>query len=80
MLNAQGVSVLGEYVIRIYTEVRRRPANVVERTLNFSREMESTTPISEDHIEQRLWVMAHQIEQTINPEHESVSLLAGNRR
>ena len=80
MLNALGISVLGEYVIRIYTEVRRRPANVVERTLNFSREVESTASISEDQIEQRLWEMARQIDQTINPEHESGSRLAGNGR
>jgi hypothetical protein len=80
MLNALGISVLGEYVIRIYTEVRRRPSNVVERTLNFSTEVESTRPISEQQTEQGLLEMARQIDQTLNPEPEIVSKLAGNRR
>ena len=53
---------------------------MVERTLNFSRAVESTAAISEDQIEQRLREMARQIDQTINPEHESVSQWAGNSR
>lgn len=80
MLNALGISVLGEYVIRIYAEVRRRPSNVVERTLNFSTEVESTRPTSEEQMEQRLLEMVRQIDQTLNHEPESVSKLAGNLR
>jgi len=35
-LNALGISILGEYVIRIYDQVRGRPQYVVDRTVNFS--------------------------------------------
>jgi polyisoprenyl-phosphate glycosyltransferase len=34
-LNALGISILGEYVIRIYDQVRGRPPYVVDRTVNF---------------------------------------------
>ncbi len=33
-LNALGISILGEYVIRIYDQVRARPQYVVDRTVN----------------------------------------------
>lgn len=36
-LNALGISVLGEYVIRIYDQVRERPMYLVSRTVNLSR-------------------------------------------
>jgi polyisoprenyl-phosphate glycosyltransferase len=35
-LNALGISILGEYVIRIYDQVRGRPAYVVDRLVNFA--------------------------------------------
>ena len=35
-LNALGISILGEYVIRIYDQVRGRPQYVVDRTVNFA--------------------------------------------
>ena len=34
-LNALGISILGEYVIRIYDQVRSRPQYVVDRAVNF---------------------------------------------
>lgn len=34
-LNALGISILGEYVIRIYDQVRQRPIYVVDRRMNF---------------------------------------------
>ena len=34
-LNALGIAILGEYVIRIYDQVRARPLFVVSRTVNF---------------------------------------------
>lgn len=34
-LNALGISVLGEYVVRIYDQVRGRPMYLVDRTVNF---------------------------------------------
>jgi dolichol-phosphate mannosyltransferase len=34
-LNALGISILGEYVIRIYDEVRCRPKYLIDRTVNF---------------------------------------------
>lgn len=36
-LNALGISVLGEYVVRIYDQVRARPMYVVGRAVNFDR-------------------------------------------
>jgi dolichol-phosphate mannosyltransferase len=33
-LNALGISILGEYVVRIYDQVRGRPLYVIERTVN----------------------------------------------
>jgi len=35
-LNALGISILGEYVIRIYDQVRGRPLFVIDRKVNFS--------------------------------------------
>lgn len=35
-LNALGIAILGEYVIRIYDQVRGRPAFVIERTVNLA--------------------------------------------
>jgi polyisoprenyl-phosphate glycosyltransferase len=36
-INALGIGILGEYVIRIYDQVRARPLFVVERQVNFGR-------------------------------------------
>ncbi|MEZ6071541.1 MAG: glycosyltransferase family 2 protein [Pirellulales bacterium] len=35
-LNALGISILGEYVIRIYDQVRGRPVYIVDRTVNLA--------------------------------------------
>ena len=46
-INALGIAVLGEYVIRIYDQVRERPMFVVARTTNFpdeGRESEAAEP------------------------------------
>ena len=34
-LNALGISILGEYVVRIYDQVRERPIYLVDRKVNF---------------------------------------------
>jgi len=44
-LNALGIWVLGEYIIRIYDQVRGRPLYVVDRTVNI--EIETETPRGE---------------------------------
>ncbi len=44
-LNALGISILGEYVIRIYDQVRGRPQYVVDRTVNMPR---ATRDIADD--------------------------------
>ncbi len=36
-MNAAGIGILGEYVIRIYDQARARPLFIVEREVNFSR-------------------------------------------
>ena len=38
MLNALGISILGEYVMRIYDQVRARPPYIVARKRNFHRQ------------------------------------------
>jgi len=40
-INALGIWVLGEYIIRIYDQVRGRPLYVVDRTVNMETETES---------------------------------------
>jgi dolichol-phosphate mannosyltransferase len=35
-LNALGISMLGEYVVRIYDQVRARPFYLIDRTMNFA--------------------------------------------
>jgi glycosyltransferase involved in cell wall biosynthesis len=39
-LNALGISMLGEYVVRIYDQVRARPLYLVDRTTNFATDEE----------------------------------------
>lgn len=41
-LNALGICILGEYVIRIYDQVRGRPIYLVKRTVNFSHPLGTT--------------------------------------
>lgn len=41
-LNALGICILGEYVIRIYDQVRGRPIYLVKRTVNFSPPLGTT--------------------------------------
>jgi dolichol-phosphate mannosyltransferase len=43
-INALGIGILGEYVIRIYDQVRARPLYVVERQVNFGRRAEEREP------------------------------------
>ena len=42
MLNALGIAVLGEYVIRIFDQVRNRPQFIVDRTVNFTSQLAPT--------------------------------------
>lgn len=46
-LNALGISILGEYVIRIYDQVRGRPQFVVDRTVNFlmDKQLQELPPV-----------------------------------
>ena len=44
-LNALGISILGEYLVRIYDQVRNRPTYIVDRLVNFRpRLIEDETP------------------------------------
>jgi glycosyltransferase involved in cell wall biosynthesis len=45
-LNALGIAVLGEYVVRIYDQVRARPLFVVDRTVNVDARTPSLLPRS----------------------------------
>ena len=45
MLNALGIAVLGEYVVRIFDQVRNRPQFIIDRTVNLhSQHEEAVTP------------------------------------
>ena len=57
-LNALGISVLGEYVVRIYDQVRGRPHFVVARQVNFN---ESPQAVSGDAAEQQLLGVAQEM-------------------
>ena len=41
-VNALGIAVLGEYVLRIYDQVRARPVFIVERSVNFTEDAEES--------------------------------------
>ena len=43
MLNALGIAVLGEYVIRIFDQVRNRPPFIIDRTVNIPSQNETIT-------------------------------------
>ena len=49
-LNALGISMLGEYVVRIYDQVRARPFYLIDRTVNFAPQTrrKATRPASAD--------------------------------
>ncbi len=44
-LNALGISMLGEYVVRIYDQVRGRPLYLVDQTTNLADEVDSADTI-----------------------------------
>ncbi|MEZ6137481.1 MAG: glycosyltransferase family 2 protein [Pirellulaceae bacterium] len=44
-MNALGIAILGEYVSRIYDQVRQRPKFIVERTCNLPAYLNSTPPL-----------------------------------
>jgi dolichol-phosphate mannosyltransferase len=46
-VNALGISILGEYVARIYDQVRGRPLYLVDRVVNLSRDHGAKTPAVE---------------------------------
>jgi dolichol-phosphate mannosyltransferase len=41
-VNALGIAILGEYVLRIYDQVRARPVFIVERSVNFAADAEES--------------------------------------
>jgi dolichol-phosphate mannosyltransferase len=45
-LNALGISMLGEYVLRIYDQVRARPLYLIERTVNIAAAEAKKQPVS----------------------------------
>lgn len=46
-LNSLGIAILGEYVVRIYAQVRARPSFLIERTVNLKCSTEPQTQDSE---------------------------------
>ncbi|HRX79837.1 MAG TPA: glycosyltransferase family 2 protein [Pirellulaceae bacterium] len=47
-LNALGISVLGEYVVRIYDQVRARPKFIVSRHVNYALQDDSDADLEEE--------------------------------
>ncbi|MCC7086038.1 MAG: glycosyltransferase family 2 protein [Pirellulales bacterium] len=47
-LNALGISMLGEYVVRIYDQVRGRPSYLVDRTINMMHSLEAPSTDTAD--------------------------------
>ncbi len=75
-LNALGISVLGEYVIRIYDQVRGRPGHIVDRVIG--RRQPPAAEESESHLrEHRLLDLMHQIDQALAVERKSARPAAG---
>jgi dolichol-phosphate mannosyltransferase len=49
-LNALGISMLGEYVLRIYDQVRGRPLYLVDRTVNVGRPSTEAPDVHDDEL------------------------------
>ena len=65
-LNAMGISVLGEYVIRIYNQVRNRPIHLVARVTSGRTSLRSDLlPTTENASEEKLVNMVRQINETL---------------
>jgi len=47
MINSLGVAILGEYIVRIYDQVRERPAFVVQRRVNLEEDSRQEDPARE---------------------------------
>ena len=50
-LNALGIGVLGEYVVRIYDQVRGRPKFIVSRNVHFSEHLAAEPNVDEELVE-----------------------------
>lgn len=70
-LNALGISILGEYVVRIYDQVRGRPLYLVQRKVNF--EPDSPPPAEVDPAYHALLAQVAELIESSNP-HSGASL------
>lgn len=64
-LNAMGISVLGEYVIRIYNAVRQRPIHLVDRVVNGPTAEEKPTASTLPQDELQLLKLIQQIDHSL---------------
>jgi len=55
-MNALGISILGEYVIRIYDQVRARPLYVVDRTVNLPLRRAALTTGADDRADDQRYL------------------------
>ena len=77
MLNALGISVLGEYVIRIYNQVRNRPTHLVARKTSRPATRPVRQPSAGGNVsETRFLEMVHQIDRTLVIQPESPHVVA----
>jgi dolichol-phosphate mannosyltransferase len=73
-VNALGISMLGEYVVRIYDQVRGRPLYLVDRTVNWPGQRcarSGMTLAEKDECYEQLLRDAEELVQMADPVHES---------
>ena len=69
-INALGISMLGEYVVRIYDQVRARPLYLVDRTVNFTAAVDAVRAIPTAQL-------VHEPRQTETDPHDALLAAAG---
>lgn len=71
-VNALGISILGEYVVRIYDQVRGRPLYLVESVRNAAGPRDAA-PVGSAEPEEQTWQAAQQLLELTTPEDEPAS-------
>jgi dolichol-phosphate mannosyltransferase len=72
-MNALGICILGEYVIRIYDQVRARPLYLVDRVVNLRSTPSDSTPAAADQPEREILADLEQLRQMLPPADASPS-------
>lgn len=65
-MNALGIAILGEYVSRIYDQVRKRPAYIVDRTCNMDEAVVNASPSDLHSVLRDLNQLRREIDSTVS--------------